>query len=179
LGKIHKLRVAGAIHGAQLEELANAFAEGKATGLLTIRVNNIDITDDVIHSADLEIMATPPKGEAGTIDRALLLSAARRFLNLSWPESLPESILPANLEYVEFGMRLLVRDNQLRILGTHGSDHKVILTIKVFGQTFGVVREPADSIDLTPWIEAVLARIRTYDPRQVGRILKGDKGSHD
>ncbi|MBK8268743.1 MAG: hypothetical protein IPK83_10745 [Planctomycetes bacterium] len=179
LGNIHRLRVAGAIHGVQLEEIVNAVAEGNATGLLTIRVNNIDIASNIIKSADLEIIATPPKGQPGTIDRALLLSAARKFLNLTWPDSLPESILPAKLEYAEFGMRLLVRDNQLRILGTHGSGHKVILTIRVFGQTFGVVSEPADSIGLSPWIEATLERVRTYDPRRVGEILKGRAGSHD
>lgn len=177
LGQIHRLRVEGLIQGVYLEEILSAFSEGSATGRLTIRVNNFDIDDNMIKSGDLEISVVPPEGQPGTIDRALLLDVARRFLNFSWPEALPESFLPERIEYAEFGTRLLIRDNQLRILGTHGADQDVVLTIKVFGQSFGVIRGQREPLDLTPWIEGLLERARQYDPRQVPELFKRKSGS--
>ncbi|MBX3394271.1 MAG: hypothetical protein KF841_02770 [Phycisphaerae bacterium] len=172
LGQIHRLRMEGRVDGVMLDEFLGVIARGNATGRLTIRVHNFDIEENAIKAADIEVVAVPPPGRPGTIDRGLILSAAQQFLDFTWPESLPQSILPEKLEYVQFGARLLIRDNQLRILGTHGPSGDVILTIRVFGQDFGVVKQRPGAIDLTPAINAILERVRTYDPHRVRELIR-------
>lgn len=172
LGQIHRLRMEGRVEGVMLDEFLGAIAQGNATGRLTIRVQNFDIEENAIKAADIEVVAVPPPGRPGTIDRKLILSAAQRFLDFTWPDSLPQSILPEKLEYVQFGARLLIRDNQLRILGTHGASGDVILTIRVFGQDFGVVKQRPGAIDLTPAINELLDRVRSYDPHRVRELIR-------
>lgn len=167
LGHINRLRFGGVVQGLSLESLLAPWGRGSATGQLSIRVNNVEIVDDNIKSADIEISAIPPPGGIGTIDRALLLSAVERAFHFAWPKSVPQSVLPEKVEYSEFGMRLLVRDNQLRILGTHGDGGDTILTIKIAGMDFGVVKEPSGETDLGPYLIEFLARARAYDPNRV------------
>ncbi len=167
LGHVNRLRFGGVIQGLSLESLLAPWGRGSATGQMSIRVNNVEIVNDNIHSADIEISAIPPPNGKGTIDRALLLSAVERAFHFAWPESLPQDLLPEKVEYARFGMRLLVRDNQLRILGAHGENDDTILTIKVAGMDFGVVKEPAGEIDLEPYLTDLLKRARSYDPDRV------------
>ncbi len=167
LGRINRLRIEGRVIDVALEEILQIVGRGSATGRVTVHVNNLEIVENAIKSADLEVFADPPRGAAGTIDRTLLLGAAEKILNFSWPESIPESFLPEKLEYVRFGARLLIRDNQLRILGTHGASNDVILTVRVFGQSFGLIKEQSGTIDLTPWVDQFLGRLREYDPERV------------
>jgi hypothetical protein len=177
LGHVNRLRLDGSVNDLTLEALLHPWGAGSATGRLAVRVNNLDIVEDNIRAADVEVTVVPPPGEAGTIDRELLLSAAERALGFSWPESLPKRILPEKVEYAEFGMRLLVRDNQLRVLGTHGPEGKTLLTIKVFGKPIGLIREPSRTIDLGPYLAGLLERIRTYDASRVRRWWHSDAGS--
>ncbi len=166
-GRVRRLRLAGVVSDARLEELLQAWGKGSATGRLTLRISNLDVSDDVIRSADIEIRAVPPPGQTGTIDRTLLLGVAQKALSFSWPASIPQSILPERLEYAEFGMRLLVRDNQLRILGTHGSGDDTILTVVIFGRKLALIKEQSGAIDLGPYVRTALERIRTYDPHRL------------
>lgn len=80
---------------------------------------------------------------------------------------MPQSLLPESVEYAEFGMRLLVRDNKLRILGTHGPSGNTILTIKVGGMAFGVIKEEPETIDLTPRLAAIREKAVHYNPDRV------------
>ena len=61
----------------------------------------------------------------------------------------------------------LVRDNLLRILGTHGDGGRAILTIKVFGQPIELVKEQPGTIDLGPYFARALEGARTYDTDHV------------
>ncbi len=167
LGHLNRLRMDGVITGLMLEEWLGLFGRGSATGSMILRVNNLDIVEDNIKSADIEITVLPPEGEAGTIDRTLLLSAAERAAGFSWPEAVPQEILPEHVEYAEFGVRLLVRDNRLRILGTHGKNGDTILTIRLWGKPFPILHERAETIDLRPHINALIDRARHYDPSEV------------
>jgi hypothetical protein len=169
---IHRLRFTGQAQDVSLEQVLRPLGRGGATGRLAIRVNSVDIVDDAIKSADIEIRALPPEGVAGTIDRELLLGLAEEALDMKWPPALPEKILPSKVEYAEFGMRLLVRDNRLRILGTHGASGKKILTIRVFGQPFGVIEEQAGSIDLAPMWEQMKLHLRDYGRGRMQQWLK-------
>ncbi|HVP11530.1 MAG TPA: hypothetical protein VMV94_10125 [Phycisphaerae bacterium] len=167
LGHINRLRLEGTVSDLVLEEWLQLLGHGSATGRLVIRVNNLDVVDDRVRSADIEINALPPADAPGTIDRDLLLEAAEKAFDFSWPPSLPRELLPDKVEYAELGMRLLVRDNHLRILGTHGADGDTILTIKLLGTPVAVVKEQPATIDLTPVLGDLLAAARAYDPAQM------------
>ncbi len=176
LGRINRIRATGMVEGISLGQILKRWGNGSASGCLAIRVHNLDVEGDTIRSADIQITAIPPKGEPGTIDRALLLGVAERLFDFSWPTGLPQGLLPERLEYTEFGMRLLVQDNQLRILGTHGADGDTILTLRVFGKPFGLLKEQPGGIDLGPHIADLLWRIRSYDPARVREWWKARQG---
>ncbi len=167
LGHVNRLRLDGSVQGLALQELLRPWGAGSATGQLAIRVNNLDVVDDVIRSADVEITAVPPPQEKGTIDRSLLLSVAEKTLGFTWPAAIPQAILPEQVEYTEFGMRLLVRDNHLRVLGTHGEGGDTILTIEVLGRQIGLMKERSGTIDLGPHLADLLERVRSYDPSRM------------
>jgi hypothetical protein len=166
-GRVNHLTVSGQATGLSLAEWLRPLGHGSATGRLTVRINHLDFQDDMIKSADIELSLRPREGQPGTIDRELLLAAAEKVLKFTWPASVPESILPDKVSYVECGVRLLVRDNQLRILGTHGDNSDTILTISVFGQPIGVVGEQPGTIDLGPWVARALDRLRSYPPDRI------------
>ncbi len=167
MGHVARLRFSGELGGMSLREWLQPWGKGAATGQLSIRVNNVNVVNDNIKSADIEITVLPPAGQPGTIDRELLLSVAEKALNFTWPTALPKRLLPEQVEYAEFGMRLLVRDNQLRILGTHGRQGDTILTIRVGGVPFGVVHEQSGTIDLSAAMTTILERARSYDAQGV------------
>lgn len=167
LGRVNRLRFSGGVAGISLREWLAPLGKGTATGLVSIRVNNVDISDDVIKSADIEVNVVPPAGQPGLIDRQLLLTAIQEVLGFSWPAAVPQRLLPEQVEYLEFGMRMLIRDNELRVLGTHGPEGDTILTIKAAGMAFGVAREQAGSIDLGPYLAKLRDRARHYDSDRV------------
>ncbi len=159
---LKRLSLGGELSGLLIEEWLKPLGRGSATGHLAIRINSVELAGERIRSADVELTLMPSAGETGTFDRDLLLAAAEKALQFSWPSSLPREILPEKVPYVECGVRLLVRDNELRILGTHGPNRDTILTISVFGQPFRIVKEQRGTIDLTAWIEGLWARVRAY-----------------
>lgn len=160
--RINRLHLDGNIDNLSLAPLLRYWSRGAITGDVQVRINNIDIVEDNLRSADIEVVVNPPPNQPGTIDRELLLSSAEKLLAFTWPESIPKSILPKKVEFTQLGVRLLVRDNQLRILGTHGSQGEVILTIQVLGQAIELVKAPASTLDLGPYLSAILKRARTY-----------------
>ena len=95
---------------------------------------------------------------------------------VAWPESLPKSVLPEKVEYAKFGMHFLVRDNVLRILGTHGEGERTILTLKLFGQPIELIKEQAGTIDLGPYLARVLEGARSYDTDQMREWWQKRKG---
>lgn len=177
LGQINRLRFSGGVSGLSLKDWLSPLGRGGATGRLSVRVNNVDIAAGDIKSADIEVSVVPPPGQPGTIDRELLISAVQEILGMSWPSAVPERLLPEKVEYVEFGFRLLIRDNQLRVLGSHGPDGDTILTVKVAGMAFGVVKEQAGAVDLSPYMAKLRDRARSYDAERVREWLKSHSSS--
>lgn len=174
LGRINRLRLEGIVRDLSLQEWLQRWGHGSAQGQLAVRVNNLDVVGETIKSADVVITAVPPENKPGTIDRTLLVGVAEKVLNFSWPQSLPKGILPKQVEYTKFGLRLHVQDNRLRILGNHGTDNDTILTVKapaglrrLLGDSIGLVKEPSGTIDLGPHLANLLRQIRTYDPDHV------------
>jgi len=167
LGRVNRIRLDGRVAGLTLQDLLRPWGWGTATGQLVVRVNNFDMVGESIRSADVEILVTPPVDAAGTIDRDLLIAAAEQLLGFTWPEGISKRLLPEKVEYLECGCRLLIRDNRLRILGTHGAEGDAILTIRVLGRPIALIHEPSTTIDLQPYLLQLIERVRTYDPEQV------------
>jgi len=171
-GRINHLAVSGEVSDLALEEWLEPLGSGSATGRLSIRINNLDLQDDRIKAADIELTLKPQEGHAGTVDRALLLNAAQRLLRFTWPAGIPESVLPEKVAYLECGVRLLVADNRLRILGTHGRNSDTVLTVSILGQPLGIVKEQPGMIDLGPWLEKIKERLQAYPPDRLREWLK-------
>ena len=172
-GHLNHLALSGLVSDLSLEEWLKPLGRGSATGKLEIRVNNIDLVEGGIKSADIELTLRPPAGTPGTIDRALLVAAAERLLEFAWPASIPQDLLPDKVAYVDCGVRLLVHDNQLRVLGTHGKNSDAILTISVFGQPISIIKEQKGTVDLSPWINQLQERINSYDREKIRGWWKG------
>lgn len=174
LSRIERIRFNGSVNKISLEQLLQHWGHGAATGVVTVRIDNFEMVGETIRAADIEVAVAPPPNEKGLVDRALLLDAAERGFGFEWPAALPQRLLPDEIEYVNIGMRLLVRDNQLRVLGTHGGDGRAIITIRdpVFGRPIAVFSERGDSYDLTPYIKQTIARMQSYDPDDVRQWLE-------
>lgn len=169
LGVVNRVRLNGAIKDVSLEQLLNRWADGGATGTVSVRVSNFELIGEDIRSADIQIEVIPPRNAAGYVERKLLLDVAESALGFEWPSALPKRLLPERVQYVAIGARLLVRDNQLRILGTHGTGNRALVTIRdpVFGQEIAVAKERTESIDLGPYVRQAFARMRSYQPEDV------------
>lgn len=177
MGTIHRLRVSGLATDLSIEQCLKPWGRGTATGRMSIRINNLNIVEDTIQSADIVVSVTPPAGEAGTIDRALVLSLAQSALNFSWPSMLPQDMLPELIEYREFGVRLLVQDNQLQVLGTHGRGSNTILTISAGGVPFEILKGQTRRYDLEPWIRGLRERLKGMNEEEVRRWLQSKPGA--
>ena len=171
-GHIHKLVINGRLDRVELRHLTSRFGKGEVTGVLSVVVNSLRVEDDRIASADVDVVAQPPDGGVGTIDRDLLLSIGKQLAGFALPAAIPRSLVPQPIEYTRFGLRLLVSDNQLRVLGTHGANNDSILTVRLLGTEWGVLRQWSGTIDLTPWVELIRQRATEYDPSELRDILQ-------
>ncbi len=172
LGHLNRLAFDGILTEVPIEPLCALLGTGTMTGELAVRINALRVVQDAIEWADIEIDAMPPRGEIGTIDRELLLTGVRGVLGEEWVARLPVQVLPDRIEYARCGLRLNVRDNRLRILGTHGPARDHILTLRVLGQELPVVRSLRREIDLTPTLRNWRDEIAGRDPRAWGPTLR-------
>lgn len=174
LGHVRRLVFDGEVRGASLAQWLNLWGRGAATGELTVQVHSLRVADDRIEWGDIEINAVPAPGQRGTIDRGLLLELAEKAGGLSIPDFLRNQ-LPEKISYARLGLRLQIRNNQLRILGTHGDKGDTILTIELFGRPIGVLSSLSATINLEPWLQLALDRLRAYDPQRMREWWRGNK----
>jgi len=169
LGHVNRLVLDGTIRNVPLEPLTRMIGQGTVTGQLQVSINALRLVDDGIEWADIEIDAIPAPGEAaGSIHRDLLINGLKRVLDFAWPATLPQSLLPEQVEYARFGVRLRVEDNRMRVLGTHGPGGDTILTLHLFGADFGLVKSLRREIDLTPFLAQLRESLHNRDPRDMG-----------
>lgn len=178
LGHLNRLVADGRIQDVPLEAVTALVGKGEVTGRLAIQINSLRASDDRIDWADIEIEAVPPRGaEAGTIHRELLINGLTKLLDFSWPSSIPQSLLPEHVEYARFGVRLRIENNQMRVLGTHGSGGDTILTLRIFGAEVPVIKSLRHEIDLTPRINALRDRLSHQDPREIEQWWRGHRSA--
>lgn len=146
-GRVAYLSATGSCANLALDSLSGLLAEGRMTGTVTVVIHALHVVDDKLERADIEVIAQPPVGGPGVIDRDTLAFVARELLGLEL-----QVFLPQEVEYTKLGVRLRYQDGQLRVGGTHGANHAMILTVRVFGREFGIIREPQRSFDIPdPW----------------------------
>jgi hypothetical protein len=145
-------RLTGSGHGANLslEPIARLIGQGPVTGTASMDIRSFAVIDDKLAFTDAVITAVPPSDQPGVIGRELLAVLGEQWIGLDLRDMLPERV-----EYREFGARLTIEDGQLRVRGTHGTDGRTILTVVLFGQPWGIVREPRRTFDV-PDIVALL-----------------------
>lgn len=170
-GELRDLRLSGSLQHLSIDEWLRPLGRGSAQGQLSVRISNLELAGEVVRSADIELSLVPPTDRPGTIDRGLLLAVAEKAFRFTWPSALPQELLPERIEYAECGLRLVIRDNRLRILGTHGPKNETVLTVRVMGRSFGVLKEPSGLIDLTPHIQRQLERLRQLRDHPVRQLL--------
>lgn len=181
LGLVHRIKLNGDVADVSLEQMLNRWAKGGATGTVGVRVNNFELMGETIRSADIEVIVAPPVDGDAYVERKLLLDVAEKALGFEWPSAIPRQLLPDRVEYVAIGARLIVRDNQMRVLGTHGAGDRSIVTIRdpVFGREVAVVKQRDGSIDLGPHVRQAFERMRSYRPEDVKGWIDKNRGGTD
>ncbi len=120
-----------------VDALAALWGRGTITGQARLDVRSLVIIDDQLRAADVEIVVEPPANTPGWIDRDLVASAAQQWLGVDLTAALPERV-----EYTDLGVRLILNDDALEVLGTHGPEGRTILTVNLFDRPWGVIRQP-------------------------------------
>ncbi len=166
-GSIRSLSVAGEWGGGSLDKLTLALL-GKTgiQGRLRIRVNALLIRNNKLISGDVELMADPPPGRTGTVDRALLAGLFEEYLGLPLPEALL-ALLPEQIEYVQLGARLVIDRQRLRVLSMDGPAGPAIITIRASERDFAL----PGHVDLSFPLAPILSRMQ----ERIGRITSAWK----
>ncbi|MBU0719095.1 MAG: hypothetical protein KJ749_12660 [Planctomycetes bacterium] len=145
-----------------LDVLTSRWGKGMITGTASVNVRSVLIVDDRLRSADVEVVVVPPAKGPGWIDRELIARVAQLWLGID-----PTAALPERIEYTRLGMRFMLDDGELRVLGTHGPDRRTILTIKAFGRSWPIVRQPERTFAVPDLLAALRDTAAEVEPEQV------------
>jgi hypothetical protein len=135
------------------------------TGRARLVIDDLTIVANRLASLDAEISVEPIDDPLNWIERDLVSHVVQQTLGFALPEFLPE-----RFEYTQLGVRLMVRDEVLYVLGTHGPREQTILTVRVGAQDLGVVREPAEPYNLGPWFDTLRAQAFTFVRRRLDDV---------
>jgi hypothetical protein len=162
---VQRLVVSGQWTGGSLDKLSEKLL-GK-TGLhgkLRARINSLALENNEIVSGDLELAAEPLDGRAGTVDRALLLEAFKKYAGISLPTSL-QSLLPGRVDYVQLGIRILIDRQQVRVFSGRGPAGPALITVRVFGQDLPIGGDLDLSFPLSEVMHQAVGRIDSLKQR--------------
>ena len=160
-GRIRQLSLRGAVDGVSLKTITARLGQGVITGQLSLAVNSLHVVDNEIRAADIDVIAVPPAGGTGTIDRTLIIGALNSLMGIDLSRLAP--LLPEKVPYVKFGVKCLVDDGTLRFLGTHGPRGETILTVRVLGRDWPIFDQPSTSIELKPLLDQLERQARELD----------------
>jgi len=147
-----------------LEALTGLIGRGRISGRLRVEIRGLQIVDDRLVRAEVELTAVPPDGAPGTIDKSLLEWAAREIVGIEVGRILPERI-----EYAELGVRLVIDGEVLHVRGTHGQDGRTILTMRLFGRQVPLIREFDRAYEIGPLLARIREQIETYNMERFRR----------
>ncbi len=161
-GRLIHLSTRGTCSDLSLEAVSRMWGQGQVTGTAELNIRSLLIVNDQLRLGDVEINAVPPKDGPGLIDRALIAQAVSQRFGVDI-----EAALPDHIEYTRFGARFVLEDGQLRVLGTHGRDGRTILTVKLFGQPLGIIRQPHEAFAVPDLLTMVRDRTADIDTVQI------------
>lgn len=163
-GRVASLRASGRCGKVSLDGLLSLIGPGRMTGHATAVIHSLVVENDSLRAADVDLLAVAPQDGPGLIDRALLARAARAVSGFDITAALPPQI-----EYSQLGARLKIEGDQLRVLGSHGPKGQTILTIKLLGRDWAIVKQPPWALtvpDLWPLLREQAGKV---DPQSVER----------
>ncbi len=164
---IERLTATGEWTGASLEALAQAVLHrGGIRGQLRLSINSLTIESGEIAGADVDLSAVPPSGGRGTIQRDLLSHLMQQQLGLN----LPDQLLPAEVEFVQIGAKIIVEGGQLRVMSLAGPAGPAMITARVFGQLVPLLGGVDQRFELRPLMERwrePLSELRTRVQRHL------------
>jgi hypothetical protein len=168
-GRLERLDAGGFAQGIPAAALSDLIGRGRVTGTIRTRISGLRVEADEIRAADITVEVDPPRDAAGLIDRAVILSLAEEALGVDIGRV--GNFLPQQVEYARMGCTLRLRDNELRVLGTHGADKRTLLTVRVLGTDVGVLKAPRRTFAVGPLIDRIREQLSGYDlceymPRQ-------------
>lgn len=142
-----------------LDALTQSLGMGRMTGVVRVHIDDVTIVENHLKSLKAAVRVVDADDAPNWIEGRLLHAMAEKALQIQLP-----NILPERVEYVRLGLRLEVRDEVLRVYGSHGPGERTILTVRIAGQDFPLIQEPRrpfDLTELTDWLrETAAARIR-------------------
>lgn len=149
---IQHLSAAGECRRVSLDALTRRLGWGEMTGVVDLVIRSLEIRDNRLAELDATLIVDDAFDPPNRISRRLLTEVISRALHFTIPPILPDSIA-----YTHFGVRIDVRDESLRLFGTHGPREKTILTVRAGGADIPLIHEPDAPIDLTPWLDPARA----------------------
>ncbi|MGD2107868.1 MAG: hypothetical protein PVI86_00620 [Phycisphaerae bacterium] len=149
-GRIVHLSTYGTCSDLSLDTISRLWDRGRITGTVRVTIRSLLIVDDELRLGDVEINAVPPRDGPGLIDRSIIAEAVNQRFGFDASAALPE-----NIEYARLGVRLILDNGRLRVLGTHGRDRRTILTVMLFGQSLGVVRQPRRTFEVPDLLQTL------------------------
>jgi hypothetical protein len=161
-GRLLHLSASGSCSDLSLEALSDLWGAGRITGTAEVEIRSLLIVDEELRLADVEINAVPPKTGQALIDRSIIA----RFIGQKYGIDVGAA-LPDHIEYKQLGARLILKDGQLRILGTHGRGGRTILTVEVLGQPLGVIKAPQAPIPVPDALTGLWKRAADTTPGQI------------
>ena len=169
-GQLRYLSAAAEAADVSMAAVTRLIGHGVITGTLLVKVNSIVIVDGTVRWADISLDVIPPADQPGTIDRDMILFAGSEILGVDLGSA--RKYLPEAVEYVRLGCRLLVENDKLTVAGTHGADGKTLLTVRLFGQELGIIRQPRRVFAVSDLLDYIRRKAADYDVQHIRRILK-------
>lgn len=161
-GRLVHLSARGECSDLSLEAVSKIWGRGRVTGTAELNIRSLLVVNDELRLGDVEINAVPPKDGPGLIDRTIIAQAVSQRFGLDI-----EAALPEHIEYTRLGARLILKDGQLRVLGTHGRDGQTILTVKLFGKQIGIVKQPRETFPASDLLALLRQRAADIDEEQI------------
>jgi len=157
-GRLRRFSAAGEAQGLPLAAITDYLGYGRVTGTVDLRIHSLLVDHDRLRAADIDLIATPPPDRPGTIDKEVIRRALQQLLGI---DAAP--VLPDQVEYTRLGVKLLLSGEQLTVRGTHGPDGRTILTVKLAGREWGLLKQPERAFEVGDLLALVRQRVEQYD----------------
>lgn len=164
---IEKLTVSGEWTGGSLDTLCRTLmGRGGIRGQLRISINSLLMEHGEVVGGDIDVIALPPDLGHGTISRDLLAELLQKALGLS----LPAALLPDEIEFVQIGAKLVIKDGQVRVLSLGGPAGPALLTARVLGTMVPLLVGVDEKFPLKPLMEKLRGPISQVQQKVKSRL---------